>query len=133
MGFDYGRKRVGISVSDPGQMIASGLTTLGPHEVLIFVENYLKNEGIEAFIVGYPRQMNNQPSESAGIVEAFVKSLTRKFPGIPVHLVDERFTSKMARRAMLEGGLKKMKRQDKSLLDSVSAALILQSYMESKR
>jgi len=132
MGIDYGRKRVGIAVTDPGRMIASGLTTVGAHEVLIFIKNYIDKEEVDAFIVGQPRQLDNQPSESAGLVKSFVTGLSRKFPDIPVHMVDERFTSKMASRAMLDGGLKKKQRQNKALVDSVSAALILQSYMESK-
>ena len=132
MGIDYGRKRVGIAVTDPGQMIASGLTTVGAHEVLEFIKGYLVSEIVDAFIVGEPKQMNNQPSESAGLVKAFVTSLTRKFPGIPIHMVDERFTSKMAMRAMIDGGMKKKQRQNKAMVDSVSAALILQSYMESE-
>ena len=132
MGIDYGRKRVGIAVTDPGQMIASGLTTVGAHEVLEFIKNYLESESVEEFIVGEPKQMNNEPSESAGIVKAFVTSLSRKFPDIPIKMVDERFTSKMAMRAMIDGGMKKKQRQNKAMVDSISAALILQSYMESK-
>ena len=132
MGIDYGRKRVGIAVTDPGQMIASGLTTVGAHEVLEFIKKYLESEPVEEFIVGEPKQMNNQPSESAGIVKAFVTSLSRKFPDIPIKMVDERFTSKMAMRAMIDGGMKKKQRQNKAMVDSISAALILQSYMESK-
>jgi len=132
IGIDYGRKRVGIAVTEPGQMIASGLTTVGAHEVLVFINNYIEKEEVDAFVVGLPKQMDNQPSESAGLVNSFVTGLSRKFPDIPVHMVDERFTSKMASRAMLEGGLKKKQRQNKALVDFVSAALILQSYMESK-
>ena len=131
MGIDYGRKRVGLAVTDPEQIIASGLTTVGAHEVLLFIKEYIEKEKVEAFIVGLPKQMDNTPSESAGLVESFVTGLSRKFPDIPIHMVDERFTSKMAQRAMLEGGLKKKQRQNKALVDSVSAALILQSYMES--
>ena len=131
IGIDYGRKRVGIAVTDPGQMIASGLTTVGAHEILVFLQDYTAKEKVDAFIVGLPKQMNNQPSESAGFVNSFVTGLSRKFPDIPVYMVDERFTSKMAVRAMIDGGLKKKQRQNKALVDSISAALILQSYMES--
>ena len=130
IGIDYGRKRVGIAVTDPGQMIASGLTTVGAHEIFDFIRDYTAKEKVDAFIVGLPKQMNNQPSESAGFVNSFVTGLSRKFPNIPVHMVDERFTSKMAVRAMIDGGLKKKQRQNKALVDSISAALILQSYME---
>lgn len=131
--FDYGKKRIGIAVTDPGQIIASGLTTVAPNEVLKFISGYIESEQLDAFIVGKPRQMNNEPSESAELVRDFVRSLKKKFPGIPVKMVDERFTSKMAKMAMVEGGLSKKKRQDKAVVDSVSAALILQSYMESIR
>ena len=133
MGIDYGQKRVGIAVTDPSQMIASGLTTVGSHEVFDFIKDYIAKEPVDAFVIGSPKQMNNQPSESAQYVESFVRGLKRKHPEIPVHMVDERFTSKMASRAMIEGGLKKKQRQNKALVDSISAALILQSYMESKK
>ena len=133
LAFDYGKKRIGIAVTDPGQIIASGLATVAPDKVLKFVAEYLENETIDAFIIGKPTQMNNEPSESAVLVRNFTRSLKNKFPGIPVKMVDERFTSKMATMAMLEGGLKKKQRQDKAMVDSVSAALILQSYMENLR
>ncbi len=132
MGIDYGRKRVGIAVTDPGQMIASGLTTVGAHEVLEFIRDYILKERVDAFIVGMPKQMNNEPSESAGLVKSFITGLSRKFPDIPIHKVDERFTSKMAFQTMIDGGLRKSQRQNKALVDSISAAIILQSYMESK-
>jgi len=132
VGIDYGKKRVGIAVSDPGKIIASGLATVPSHEIFSYIKEYVEKEKIDGFIVGMPRQMSGEPSESAPLVKSFVTGLTRKHPGIPVHLVDERFTSKMAKMAMIEGGLKKKKRQDKGLVDSVSAALILQSYMESE-
>lgn len=131
IGIDYGKKRVGIAVTDPGQMIASGLTTVGSHEVLEFLKTYMVNEEVDKFIVGEPKQMNNEPSESAEFVNAFVTGLKRKFPDIPVIMVDERFTSKMAKRAMIDGGMKKKQRQNKAMVDSISAALILQSFMES--
>lgn len=133
IGIDYGKKRVGIAVTDPGQIIASGLTTVGAHEILVFLKDYIESEPVDAFVVGMPVQMNNLPSESAALVKSFVTSLSRKFPEIPIHLYDERFTSKMAQRAMLDGGLKKKQRQNKALVDSISAALILQSYMESTK
>jgi len=131
IGIDYGKKRVGIAVTDPGQMIASGLTTVGSHEVLEFLKTYIEKEDVDKFIVGEPKQMNNEPSESAEFVKAFVTGLKRKFPDIPVIMVDERFTSKMAKRAMIDGGMKKKQRQNKAMVDSISAALILQSFMES--
>jgi putative Holliday junction resolvase len=133
IGIDYGRKRVGIAVTDRDRIIASGLTTVGSHEIFSFLNDYMQKEDVDAFVVGMPRQMNNELSESADFVKAFVSGLTRKFPDKKIHLVDERFTSKMAKRAMIEGGLKKKKRQDKKMVDSISAALILQSFMESEK
>ena len=126
IGIDYGRKRVGIAVTDPERIIASGLATVGSHEIFSFLSDYIQKEEVDAFVVGMPRQMNNELSESASFVKAFISGLSRKFPDKKIHLADERFTSVMAKRAMIDGGLKKKKRQDKSLVDSVSAALILQ-------
>ena len=133
MGIDYGQKRVGLAVTDPGQMIASGLTTVGSHEVFLFLKDYLSKETVDAFVVGYPRKLDYSPSQVAEYVSAFIRGLERSFPQIPVHQVDERFTSKMAFQTMIDGGLKKKARQNKALVDSISAALILQSYMEQKR
>jgi putative Holliday junction resolvase len=133
IGIDYGQKRVGIAVTDPGQIISSGLATVGSHEVFIFLEDYLKKESVEGFVVGYPRNLDFSPSESANFVSAFIRGLERKFPQVPVHQVDERFTSKMAFQTMIDGGLKKKDRRNKALVDSISAAIILQSYLEQQR
>lgn len=133
IGIDYGQKRVGIAVTDPDQIIANGLQTVGSHEIFIFLKNYLTKEKVDGFVVGYPRQLNYSPSESAGYVTAFITGLKRKFPDIPVYEVDERFTSKMAFQSMIDGGLKKKARQDKALVDKISATIILQSFMEYKR
>ena len=130
---DYGRKRTGLAASDTLQMIANGLTTLPSGEVVNFLSEYVKKEPVDVFVVGLPKQMNNEPSENMKYVEAFVTHLKRVIPEIPVEYYDERFTSVLAHKAMLEGGLKKKKRQDKALVDEISAVIILQEYLESKK
>ena len=115
---DYGRKRTGIAVSDAMQIIANGLTTVPSHELLDFITNYVKQESVERIIIGLPKQMNNEVSENMKNIEPFV---------------EERFTSVLAHRTMLEAGLKKKDRQNKALVDEISATIILQSYLESKR
>ena len=129
---DYGRKRTGIAVSDAMQIIANGLTTVPSHELLDFITNYVKQESVERIIIGLPKQMNNV-SENMKNIEPFVRSLRKRLPDIPVEYVDERFTSVLAHRTMLEAGLKKKDRQNKALVDEISATIILQSYLESKR
>lgn len=133
IGIDYGKKRVGLAVTDPLQIIASPLDTITVNDFDAFIDEYLKSEQVDAFVVGYPVQMNNKPSESVKVIDPFIRKLKKRFPGKPVHLVDERFTSKIAFRAMIEGGLKKKKRQDKTIVDKVSAALILQSWLDKKK
>ncbi|MDD4515586.1 Holliday junction resolvase RuvX [Massilibacteroides sp.] len=133
LAIDYGRKRTGIAVTDTMQMIANGLTTLPSAELGSFLSDYIKKEPVELFVLGLPKQMNNQPSENMKYVEQFAKKLKQLFPTIPVEFYDERFTSVLAHKAMLEGGLKKQKRQDKALVDEISAVIILQSYLESKK
>ena len=130
---DYGRKRTGLAVTDIMQIIANGLTTVPSGEAVSYLTNYTSKESVELFIVGYPKQMNNEPSENLKYVEAFVKHLSKVLPGIPVKYYDERLTSVMAHRAMIDGGLKKKKRQDKKLVDEISAVLILQHYLESTK
>lgn len=130
---DFGKKRTGIAASDVLQIIANGLTTVPTGQAIKFLSDYVVKEPVELFVVGSPRQMNNEPSENMKFVEAFVSELKRKIPGIPMVYHDERFTSVLAHRAMLDGGLKKKKRQDKGLVDEISAVIILQSYMESKK
>ena len=130
---DYGRKRTGLAASDTLQMIANGLGTVPSGEVVQYLSDYVRKEPVDAFVVGLPKQMNNEPSENMKYVEAFVSHLKRTIPNIPVVYYDERFTSVLAHRAMLEGGLKKKKRQDKGLVDEISAVIILQAYMESKK
>ena len=130
---DYGRKRTGIAVSDTMQIIANGLTTVATHDLLDFITNYVKKEPVECIIVGLPKQMNNEASESMKYIDPFVRSLKKRFPEILVEFVDERFTSVLAHRTMPEAGLKKKDRQNKALVDEISATIILQTYLESKR
>lgn len=130
---DYGRKRTGIAVSDTLQMIANGLTTVPTHTLLDFLLGYVEREPVERILVGLPKQMNNEASESMKYIEPFVRSLKKKLPHIAVEYVDERFTSVLAHRTMLEAGLKKKARQNKELVDEISATIILQTYLESKR
>jgi len=132
MAIDYGRKRVGIAVTDELQLIANGLTTVLAHEIFTFLKSYMQQEKVDAFVVGEPRQMNNQPSESLQYIIPFVNRLKKEFPDITVEMVDERFTSKMAFQSMIDAGLKKKDRQRKELVDTISAAIILQSYLSSK-
>jgi putative Holliday junction resolvase len=133
LAIDYGRKRSGIAVSDILQLIANGLTTVPTGELMQFISTYISKEPVERIIFGLPRQMNNEYSESMKYIEPFVRSLKKKNPDIPVEYVDERFTSVLAHRAMLEGGLKKKNRQNKALVDEISATIILQTYLENKR
>lgn len=132
MAFDYGTKRLGIAVTDPLQMIANGLTTIHPKDSIDFLKKYLSTETVELFVVGEPKQMDGTASQSAQHVKGFVTILKKNFPDIPIELMDERFTSKMASAVIAQSGLKKSSRQDKSLVDTISATIILQSYLEKK-
>jgi putative holliday junction resolvase len=127
---DYGRKRSGLAATDEHQIIASGLTTVRTMDLFSFLMDYTRDNAVEAFVVGEPRQMNNEASGAAEYIEPFVRKLKQTFPAIPVHRADERFTSLLATRTIREAGLKKKVRQDKALVDMVSAVIILQSYME---
>ncbi len=133
LAIDYGKKRTGLAVSDTLQIIANGLTTVPTHELLGFIFSYVEKEPVERILVGLPRQMNNEPSDNMKRIAPFVASLRKKLPGIPVEYVDERFTSVLAQRAVLDSGLKKKDRQNKALIDEVSATIILQTYLESRR
>ena len=133
LAIDYGRKRTGIAVTDPMQIIANGLTTVSTHGLMDFLLDYVKRERVERIIVGHPKQMNNEDSENMKYIVPFVNRLKKALPDIPVEMVDERFTSVLAHQAMLAGGLKKKDRQNKALVDEISATIILQSYLESKR
>jgi putative holliday junction resolvase len=132
IGIDYGRKRIGIAVTDPLQIFASPLATVSPSEFESFVDDYLKTEKADAFVIGYPRQMNNQPSESVKYIDPFIRKIKKKYPEIAVHFIDERFTSRIAMRSMIDGGVKKTDRQDKSMVDRISASIILQSYLDAR-
>jgi putative Holliday junction resolvase len=127
---DFGQKRTGIAVTDPSQIIANSLTTVPSHKALSFLAEYASREPVDSFVVGYPKQMNNLPSESVRFIDPFVNKLKNAFPGKEVFLMDERFTSKMAVQSMVMGGVKKKDRQNKALIDSVSATIILQSFLE---
>lgn len=133
LAIDYGRKRVGLAVTDPCGIIATGLQTVPAHEVLVFLQQYITKEKVDLFVVGHPKQMDNSDSESMKYIKPFLKALKRKFPEIPVEMYDERFTSVLAHKALLEGGAKKKTRQDKALIDTMSATIILTSYMEYRR
>ena len=132
IGIDYGRKRVGVAVSDPLGIFASALDTVPAAKIIDYLKNYAATQTVSRFVVGYPVNMDNTPSEAAADVEIFLKNLTKKFPDIPVTLEDERFTSVLAHRAMIEGGMKAKDRRDKNSVDRISAAIILQGYLDRK-
>ena len=133
LAIDYGRKRVGIAVTDPLKIIANGLTTVKSCDVLKFLSDYLSKETVELIVVGLPKTMNNEESDSMKYIKPFVEKLKKQHPNVPIEMYDERFTSVLAHKAMLEGGLKKKERQNKALVDEISATIILQSFMESNR
>lgn len=130
IGIDYGRKRVGVAVSDPLGIFASGLETVPAVAIIEYLKNYTQKESVSLLVVGYPMNLNNKPSEAAKFVDQFLNLLKKHFPQIPVKLEDERFTSQLALRAMIDGGVKKMDRRDKGMVDKISAAIILQSYLD---
>lgn len=132
LAIDYGQKRVGIAATDDLQIIASGLTTVHSKDVIAFLEDYLAKNVVECIVVGDPKDLKNNPAESARFIEPFVKHLGRKFPNIKIERVDERFTSKMAFQTMIDAGLGKKARQNKALVDEISATIILQSFLESR-
>lgn len=132
LAIDYGQKRVGIAVTDELQLFATGLQTVHVKDIFSFLTDYLEKEQVETFVVGEPRQMNNSASDAQRFTEPFVKKLTKQFPNIPVERIDERFTSLMAQRTILEAGMKKKARQNKALVDTVSATIMLQSYLQAK-
>lgn len=129
LAFDYGLKRTGIAVTDELQLIASGLTTIETSTIFTFIANYLKTEKVSLFVVGEAKQLNNQPSESEEFIKFFVQKLAQIHPSIPIIRIDERFTSKIAFKTMIESGLSKKQRQNKKLIDEISATIILQSYL----
>ena len=134
MAFDYGKKRIGVAVTDPLQLIANGLDTVSPQQIYTFLNTYLSKEVVDLFVVGYPKTMQNSDSDSMKQIVPFVKSLENKYPNIPIKMVDERFTSVLAHQTIHEAGIKKKVRQeDKQLVDKISATIILQSFLESNR
>ena len=133
LAIDYGRKRVGLAVTDPLQIIANKLTTVRAHDIFDFLTKYFATEKIDEVVVGYPTTLKNEPSESIRYINTFLKQFEKKFPEHKLVLADERFTSKIAFQTMIDAGLKKKDRQNKALIDAVSATLILQNYLEQKR
>lgn len=132
LAIDYGQKRCGLAVTDPLKLIAHALETVPTAGLDAYLADYLQREEVETVVVGLPLQMDATPSESTRYIEPFVKRFRKRYPQIPVERVDERFTSKMAFQTMLDAGLKKKKRQDKGLVDALSATLILQTYMQKR-
>ncbi|MDP5229042.1 MAG: Holliday junction resolvase RuvX [Cellulophaga sp.] len=126
---DFGKVRTGIAITDELQIIASGLTTVATKELIAFLKNYLDKENVDKIVVGEPKQMNNEASESEALIIPFLAKLTSTFPKIPIERQDERFTSKMAFQTMIDSGLKKKQRQNKALVDEISATIILQAYL----
>ncbi len=133
LALDIGRKRTGIAVTDSNRIIASALDTVSTHLLESFLVNYCKQNEVEKFVVGMPVQMNNTPSESVKYIQPVINRLKKVFPEMEFVMVDERFTSKMAFQTMIDVGIKKMQRQDKSMVDKISATIILQSFMDSEK
>ena len=133
IGIDYGRRRVGIAVSDPLFVFASPLETVDGAKIIEYLKNYAQKETVTQFVVGYPMNLDNTPSEAAADVDIFLKQLGKAFPGVPVALEDERLTSVLAHRAMIDGGMKAKDRRNKASVDKISAAIILQGYLDKKK
>ena len=132
LSIDYGRKRTGLAVTDPLQIIAGGLATVSTSELFDFLKSYVARESVERIVIGEPRQSDGTPSENYARVEQFVNRWRKAVPAIPIEFYDERFTSVLAHQAMIDGGLKKKARQNKALVDEISATIILEDYMRSK-
>ena len=133
MGIDYGRKRCGVAVTDPLRIVASALATVPTHTLMDFITGYLANEQVDGIVVGEPRQLNGQPSESMRYITPFIAKLRKAFPEMTIEMFDERFTSTMAHRAMIDGGMKKSDRRDKARVDTIDASIILNDYLQSKQ
>jgi len=132
MAIDYGKKRTGLAVTDPLQIIASGLATVPTHELIPYLKKYMAQEAVELMLVGEPRNLDGSATDATALATECVRVLRKHFPGIPVKMVDERFTSKMATRSMIDSGLKKKDRQNKGLVDEISATILLQEYLQGK-
>ena len=133
LSIDYGRKRTGLAVSDPLQLIAGGLATVATYELWDYLQQYVVREQVERIVIGEPRQPNGQPSENLARVQQFVNRWRKAMPQIPIEYYDERFTSVLAHQAMLDAGLRKKARQDKALVDEISATIILEDYLRSRK
>ena len=133
LSIDYGQKRCGLAVTDSLQIIANGLTTVSTGKLYDYLVEYMKKEPVERIVIGQPKKMNNEDSDNMKNIVPFVKRRKKSYPELPLEFFDERFTSVLAHRAMIDGGLKKKERQNKALVDEISATIILQSYMESRR
>ena len=131
LAIDYGRKKTGLAVTDPLQIIATGLTTIASHELIVFLKSYFEQESVELIIIGMPKNWDESDTDGTPLAEAAIIRLQKAFPTMPIKTVDERFTSKMAQSAMLQMGLKKKARQDKKLVDEIAATIMLQEYMMS--
>jgi len=132
LGIDYGRKRTGVAVTDPLQIIAGNLATVPTHTLLQFIKDYIAHEQVERIVIGKPTQLNGEPSESMRYITPFVKRLAAELPGMPIVMYDERFTSTIAHQAMIDGGMKQSDRRDKSRVDAIAATIILNDYLQSK-
>ena len=133
LSIDYGQKRTGLAVTDPLQIIAGGLATVSTSGLFDWLKDYLAKESVERIIIGEPKQTNGQPSENLARVQQFVNRWKKAFPEVPIEYYDERFTSVLAHQAMIDGGLKKKARQDKGLVDEISATIILEDYLRSRK
>jgi putative Holliday junction resolvase len=133
LSIDYGKKRTGLAVTDPLQIIAGGLATVATSELFDYLQAYIAREQVEMIVIGEPRQPNGEPSENLARVQQFVNRWRKAVPQVPIQFYDERFTSVLAHQAMLDGGLKKKARQNKGLVDEISATIILEDYMRSRK
>lgn len=133
IGIDYGRKRSGIAVTDPLKIIANGLTTVPSHTLIEFLQGYVAKENVEKIVVGLPKQLNGNPSESMKYITPFLNRLHKVMPDIPVEMYDERFTSAIAHKAMIDGGMKKNDRRNKEIVDTIAASIILNDYLQSNK
>ncbi|MFY0253911.1 Holliday junction resolvase RuvX [Chitinophaga sp. 30R24] len=132
MAIDYGKKRTGLAVTDPLQLIASGLTTVATHELIPFLKKYFAAEPVDTIVIGEPKNLDGQATDATALVNECIRIIRKNFPDMPVVKVDERFTSKMAFQTMIDSGLKKKDRQNKGLVDEISATIILQEYLQHK-
>jgi putative Holliday junction resolvase len=132
MAIDYGKKRTGLAVTDPLQIIATGLTAVDTHQIWTFLKNYFSAEPVELVLIGEPKNLDDSDTHATPLVKAFITKFKKDFPAIPIQTVDERYTSKMAMRALIDSGVKKKDRRDKKLIDEVSATIMLQEYLQNR-